>query len=666
MFQVLELERRYWSGDHAGVIDLVRLLAPIHDSLPGNVYNAEVRFYACLSAIAQGGAHADIAAYRADLARYAEGCPANFRHMAAAIDGELARLRGDVTAAVAMYDAAIDAAAANGFAKLEALVHELAAQFSLERGKPAFAAVHLGKARDVCEHRGARPRARQLELKRRGLGATTELHTTMRSTSAIASTLDFATVLKASHALATDRVLDSLLARMMAIIIENTGAQTGSIVLEVDGALSVRAAKRPGAEISVADAVALASASDVSEGIVAYAMRTTECVVLGDATRHPTFRSDPYVRRRRPRSVLCLPIVHQERTIGAVYLENNLAADVFTVERLDALGILVAQLAISIENAMMFARLEDLVAARTRELTEANHQLREQALVRERMESELRLAQKLQSVGQLAAGIAHEINTPMQYISDNLAFLDEAVRSLLSLSAAYQAALEAVADPATAAALVGAEDEVDLGYLRDHAPRASTCARDGVSRVSRIVTAMKAFSYPDHREQTATALGAAIENTLMVAHSEYRHVADVVTDLAELPEVVCHPGEINQVLLNLVVNAAHAIADVVGTGGGRGTITIRTEHDTADTVLITVSDTGGGIPEAIRDRVFDPFFTTKEVGRGTGQGLALARAAIVDRHGGTIRFDSEPGAGTTFFVRLPIQGHPAGAGASGG
>jgi predicted ATPase/signal transduction histidine kinase len=660
MVRVLELERRYWAGDPARVIELAGMLAPINDNFPGNLYNAEVRFYHCLSAIALDGAAADIAGYRGDLARYAEQCPASFRHMSAAVDAELARVAGDVTTAIAMYDAAIESASAGGFVKLEALVHELAARFWTERGKPAFAAVHLGKARDVLEHWGARPRARSLELKRRGLGGTTDLHATLRSTSAIASTLDFATVLKASQALATDLVLDRLLARMTEIIIENTGAQAGSIVLHVNGGLFVHAAKRPGAEVSVTGGVPLAAARDVSEGIVSYVMRTAECVVLGDATRHPTFRTDPYVRERRPRSVLCLPIAHQERMIGAVYLENNLVADAFTVERLDALSVLVAQLSISIENAMIFARLEDLVAERTRALTEANHQLREQSVVRERMESQLRLAQKLQSVGQLAAGVAHEINTPMQYIGDNLEFLDGAIRSLLTLVAAYRAALDAVAAPEAIAAMRDAELELELEYLCANAPPACVHARDGVLRVSHIVTAMKAFSYPDQRDQRGTVLRAALESTLTVAQNEYRHVADVVTEFAELPEVVCHPGELNQVFLNLVVNAAHAIADVVKHRGGRGTITIQTRREDADTVVIAVSDTGGGIPEAIRDRVFDPFFTTKEVGHGTGQGLALARAAIVDRHGGTISFDTRPGEGTTFFVRLPIHGHPAG------
>jgi len=170
------------------------------------------------------------------------------------------------------------------------------------------------------------------------------------------------------------------------------------------------------------------------------------------------------------------------------------------------------------------------------------------------------------------------------------------------------------------------------------------------------VSAMKAFSHPDHKEQVPTALNAALENTLVVAHNEYCGVADIVTELGDIPNVVCHIGELNQVFLNLIVNAAHAISDVVKQAGGRGKIAIRTQLDGDDTVLITIADTGAGIPEAIRDRVFDPFFTTKDVGRGTGQGLALARTAIVDRHGGSISFDTRLGEGTTFFVRLPVRG----------
>jgi signal transduction histidine kinase len=658
MWRIMEQERRFWRGDFAGVVDHHPVLEPLLAGVPANVYNAEVRFYYCLAAIAIGACGFALDANRAQLASYAAACPANFGHMSALIDAELARARGDAAAALALYDTAIDAAADSRFFKVEVIGHELAARFWRDRGKPAFAAVHLGHARDVCEYWGARPRARDLELQRRGLGAATDVRSTMRSTTGVASTLDLATVVKASQAIASDVVLDSLLAKIMAIIVENTGAQAGAIILDSEGALLVRASKRPGAAVSVSSGVELAQAAgastDASEGIVRYAMRTCELVALGDATRHPLFRLDPYVRARRPRSVLCLPIVHQDRVLGAVYLENNLIADAFTVDRLEAPGILVAQLAISIENAVMFSRLEQRVAERTKALTEANRQLRDQAIVRERMESELRLAQKLQSVGQLAAGVAHEINTPMQYIGDNLAFISETLDALLGLIDVYRGA----ADPGThtldPAVVRSAEEACDLLYLRHHGPEACLQAREGVARVSKIVVAMKAFSHPDRHDKTPANLNDAVRNTLVVAQNAYRHVADLATDLGDLPSVVCHVGELNQVFLNLVVNAAHAIEDVVHDTGRRGTISVRTRVDSSGGVVVAISDTGAGIPEAIRDRVFDPFFTTKEIGRGTGQGLALARTVIVDRHGGNISFETS-GAGTTFFVRIPIR-----------
>ncbi len=655
MFRMLELEQQFWRGDFAGVIDQSAAVAPLLASVPANACAAQYRYYHCLAAIAIGSTSGVFAAYRADLERYAQACPANFAHMTALIDAELARTQGRVGEAMALYDAAIDGAAEHGFLKVETIAHECAAQMWIEAKKPAFAAVHLGKARDLCEHWGARPRAYALEKRRRGLGAPAGNRATSPSFTAVGSTLDFATIVKASHAVASDIVLDSLLVKIMEIIIENTGAQTGSIILASGNELFVHASKQTGPAVAVTGGRPLATADDLPEGIIRYVTRLAEVVVLGDATRHPTFRTDAYVRARRPRSVLCLPIVHKERMIGAVYLENNLVVDAFTVERLEALGILISQLAISIENAMMFSRLEDAVAQRTAALTEANQQLREQVLVRERMESELRLAQKLQAVGQLAAGVAHEINTPIQYVGDSVTFLQDGIASLIELIGAYQAAIDPTTGAADLAAIRAAEDSCDVAYLRAATPEAGERALMGVARVSKIVRAMRLFSHPDQQEQGATDLNAGIENTLIVAHSEYRDLADLDLDLGALPHVVCHAGEVNQVLLNLIVNAAHAIHDLVGGTGRRGTIAITTRLD-GDHAEITIRDTGGGIPETIRDRVFDPFFTTKAVGRGSGQGLALARAAIVDRHGGTITFDSEVGVGTTFRIRLPILG----------
>jgi signal transduction histidine kinase len=205
-------------------------------------------------------------------------------------------------------------------------------------------------------------------------------------------------------------------------------------------------------------------------------------------------------------------------------------------------------------------------------------------------------------------------------------------------------------------ALQAEEEREDLAFLKDEAPRAFERTIHGVKQVAKIVRAMKQFAHPGRAERMGPAdLNQAIEITLTVARSEYKLVADVETELGELPPVVCDIGDLNQVFLNLVINAAHAIQDVVGPSGARGRISIRTRGE-GEVALVSISDTGCGIPEAIRERIFDPFFTTKENGRGTGQGLAIARAIIVDRHRGSLSFDSTVGRGTTFFVRLPVAG----------
>jgi signal transduction histidine kinase len=200
-----------------------------------------------------------------------------------------------------------------------------------------------------------------------------------------------------------------------------------------------------------------------------------------------------------------------------------------------------------------------------------------------------------------------------------------------------------------------AEETADLEYALTHVPAALERSLEGLDRVATIVASMKEFAHPDQRQMSAIDLNQAIRSTLTISLNEYKYVADVETDLRELPVVTCHPGEINQAILNIVVNAAHAISDVVGKDGRKGRIRVATRRD-GDFAVLSISDTGGGIPVAIRDKIFEPFFTTKEVGRGTGQGLAIARSVVVDKHGGELTFETEAGRGTTFFVRIPIAG----------
>jgi PAS domain S-box-containing protein len=282
---------------------------------------------------------------------------------------------------------------------------------------------------------------------------------------------------------------------------------------------------------------------------------------------------------------------------------------------------------------------------------------------RKMFENRLAQSQRLESIGQLAAGIAHEINTPIQYIGNNASFIQENFQPLLELLTAYDQLAEAVEQVGAGEEILSQvrqvrqkRQETDVDFLQEEVPAAIAQTMEGVRRVSEIVTAMKAFSHPGVKEKKPYNLNQALENTLAVTRNEWKYVAGVETHFApDLPDVMCHPGEINQVFLNIIVNAAQAIVARVETNiHDKGLITISTSHNHG-WVEIRISDNGTGIPEEARTHVFEPFFTTKDVGKGTGQGLAIAYDVVECKHGGELTFETEMGVGTTFIVRLPVK-----------
>jgi PAS domain S-box-containing protein len=282
------------------------------------------------------------------------------------------------------------------------------------------------------------------------------------------------------------------------------------------------------------------------------------------------------------------------------------------------------------------------------------HEMRE----RERMAIERRLGEKLESVGRLAAGVAHEINTPIQYVADSLHFLRSAVADMHGLIDVYRSLLERVPAGVPVVELLEearrAEQAADLDLLRNETPKAFTRTQDGVERVAAIVRAIKEFAHPGTNEQSPADLNHALETTLVVAGNEYKYIAAIDKRLAELPNVKCHIGDLNQVFLNLIVNAAHAV-HAAGKDSSNGQITISTAH-VGDFVEISIEDNGCGIAAEHLEKIWDPFFTTKEVGKGTGQGLAITRSIVVDRHQGEALVRSTLGVGTCFTLRLPVQG----------
>ena len=275
------------------------------------------------------------------------------------------------------------------------------------------------------------------------------------------------------------------------------------------------------------------------------------------------------------------------------------------------------------------------------------------------LERQLLQAQKMEAIGELASGIAHEINTPTQYIGDNIRFFQQSFRGILTMLDKCETLVQAISSDRDSQSLANEIesliDEIDLHYLKEEIPIAIEQSIEGNSRVAEIVRAMKEFAHPGIEEKKAIDINHAIRNTLAVARNEWKYVAEISLDLDErLPDVPCLPGSFNQVILNIVVNASHAIGEAVGDGAnGKGTITISTRA-VEGWAEIRISDTGTGIPEAIRDKIFDPFFTTKGVGKGTGQGLSLVHSVVVEKHAGSINVESTVGVGTTFVIRLPL------------
>lgn len=275
------------------------------------------------------------------------------------------------------------------------------------------------------------------------------------------------------------------------------------------------------------------------------------------------------------------------------------------------------------------------------------------------LEHDLAQAQKLESIGQLAAGIAHEINTPIQFVGDNIRFLSDSFTDLLAVLDRHRELLMSAksgnCSPDLIEACEAETQRADLDYVTEEIPQAIAQTAEGVERVTKIVRAMKDFAHPGSDERAPVNLNAAIESTVTVSRNEWKYIADLQTDLApDLPPVPCLLSQFNQAILNMIVNAAHAIADTVKVTGQKGLITIASRRD-GDDAEIRITDTGTGIPEEIRPKIFDPFFTTKEVGKGTGQGLAISRSIVADKHGGAIAVESEVGKGTIFIVRLPAK-----------
>ncbi|MBK7001844.1 MAG: AAA family ATPase [Rhodoferax sp.] len=652
------------------------------------------------------------------LGTWAGFCTDNFLHKWKLVEAERYRVEGRIAEAIANYDKAIDLATTSGFVHDEALANELAGRFWLERGKTEFAAIHLRHAYACYDLWGARRKLADLDsiyaniLSRKRLidpstdtvisshpGAT---YTTTRAN----ISMDLDAVIKASQVFAGEINLTELKRKIMNIAIANAGADSGFLILANEGNLMIEAQVTSESSdvndlpsIPLDDIGPVVASLPIPRSIINYVSRSGASVILPDATKDERFNRDPYIVAHKPKSVLCLPLTHKGKLAGILYLENNLASDAFTVDRMRVLNLLTSQMAIAIENFRIHNHLDLLVQARTAQLETTLTDLRA-------TQAQLIQSEKMASLGQLVANVAHEINTPIGAVKssgENIsAALEEALinipklfeiletqprglfTQLVSQATAPKAQLstreERTLRRETARELedLGVEDAdkkakilVKLGanlaianYLPLLQHREADFTMDtansigsiidstrnihtAVDRISKIVTTLRSFAQADSIGEMSDAnLKEGIEFVLSVYSNQLKQGTEVILQYENVPLLRCLPNELKEVWTHLIHNALQAM-------GYKGKLTIGLKQ-IGNEAVVSVTDSGSGIPDEIRGRIFEPFFTTRPPGEGAGLGLDIVKK-IVDKHKGRIEVETKVGAGSTFSIFLPIR-----------
>lgn len=637
--------------------------------------------------------------------KWADHAPMNYLHKFYLVEAERNRVLGNNMEAMEFYDHALVLAKEHEYIHEEALANELAAKFYLEWGKQKIAQTYLtdayygyvrwgaiAKVDDLAkrypqllspilpkQRLNIHPHQKNISSNSTTLSNFSDRQAIISSNTIISDSLDLATVIKASQVLSGQIELELLLSTLMEVVMENAGASKCALILkEGDNLkLTVSAVSSSSLTLSTEFPSVYISSSDVPVTLINYVKRTKEILVIDDAIADASIANDHYIVINQPKSLLCLPIINQSKLIGILYLENNLTTAAFTRDRIEVLKVLTTQAAICLENAILYNNLteakerleeyshtlEEKVTERTQELNEKNQRLQQALKDLQSTQTQLIQSEKMSSLGQMMAGIAHEINNPINFIHGNITHAHEYVADLLNLIDVYQQEY-----PDSSSLIQEKAEEIDLDFLVTDLAKLLDSMQVGSSRIRSIVLSLRNFSRLDEAEMKPVNIHEGIDNTLMILQHRLKTKSDrleiqVIKEYGQLPEVACYAGQLNQVFMNILSNAIDALEEGVtnrksGTGGGDSpipSIRICTELVDDYTVRIRIADNGAGMSPQVQEKIFDPFFTTKPVGSGTGLGLSISYQIIVDKHKGKLICYSTLEQGTEFVVEIPMQ-----------
>jgi len=601
--------------------------------------------------------------------KWAHHAPMNHLHKFYLVEAERHRVLGEKVEAIEMYDQAIALAKENEYLNEEALAHELAAKFYLEWGKEKLAKPYLTDSYYAYARWGAKAKIDDLEKRYPQLLAailqqnqTRSLESVTTSNSISSSStnqtiagstsdtiIDLPTVIKASQALSSEIQIEQLLTTLMQVAIQNAGAQTGVLILKEEGIWKIAAHCGDRQNCLLQD-IPIEESQAIPQTVINYVKRTKETLVFDDVTAQLKLAADPYIKQHQPKSILCTPIIHQGKMMGILYLENDLTTGAFTSDRIAILNILCSQAAISLQNARLYQQSQEY----SQKLEQFIHDLKQ-------MQLQLVQSEKMSALGNLVAGVAHEINNPVGFIAGNLQPAQEYVGDLFNLIDLYQ---EKFPNPGVE---IEAEiEEMDLEYLREDLPKLIGSMNEGVDRIRNISTSLRTFSRADSDRPVSFNIHDGLDSTLLILKhrlkaSEFRPAIEVVKEYGKLPLVKCFPGQLNQVFMNVLANAIDALEE---SNKGRSfreikalpnQIMVQTNlSEDKNLVVIRIKDNGVGMANEVKENIFNHLFTTKPVGQGTGLGLSIAHQIVVEKHGGKLLVNSSLGQGSEFVISIPV------------